>query len=278
MLNILKKAALEASKIQLRYFRTNMLGVTNKTDHKNIVTVADKESQNIIQGVLIEGMKKLGVSESDVGFIGEEDAPSESEDLYSAGSHIFIIDPIDGTSNFAAGFDYFCTSIGYVKDGVLHAGLIYRPNTEEMYFADRGKGAQLIRGGKTTKLKIQNRNRKDLMIFTEAWEDFDEPQIKIANRLLPKYRCLRMNGAVALDIVLVAENICGLCITDEGPFIWDLAAAKIILEEAGGGLYDWAGNELILEVSNRHKQYQTLACHPEKKDEIIEVIHHTQMY
>ena len=269
MLDIIKKAAIAAGEIQKKYFQSTELDVTHKTDHQNIVTKADKESQEVIVDTILSELKKQNIEESNVGFIGEEDLNTHTA------KHVFVIDPIDGTSNFASGLDYFCSSIAYFKEGKLTAGVIYRPILDDMYFAEFGKGSYLLRNGAEIKLQTLNIESKNQLIISNLWKSFHEKTIDIVDTLLPNYRGARILGAIALDIVLVAENIVGLTIGDTGPWIWDVSAAKLILEEAGGGLYDWKGNSIELDVSNGLKQYPVLACHPSK---LSSVMKYTQMY
>jgi len=266
MLSIMKKAAIEAGEIQKKYFRKDGLDVTNKTDHQNIITIADRESQDVIKKTILESLLQKGISTQDIGFIGEEDLNTP------VAKHMFVIDPIDGTSNFASGLDYFCSSIAYFLDGKLTAGLIYRPILNDLYFAELGKGSYLLRNGKETKLQILDLESKNQLIISNLWKTFHEKTIDIVDSLLPNYRGARILGAIALDIVLVAENIVGLTIGDIGPWIWDLSAAKLIIEEAGGGLYDWNGDLIKLDISNRMIQYPVLACHPSRVSKILTAI------
>jgi len=275
MLDIIKKAALRAGEIQKKYFRSTKLTITHKTDHQNIVTQADKKSQEVIIETILSEMKQKGIGESDIGFIGEEDVSLDSNPLTIEGAHQFIIDPIDGTSSFSTGIDYFCCAIAYVKDDKLQAGCIHRPITDQMYYAEKGMGAYLQTKNDRKKLNVRDIPSQDLMIFTEIFKSFSEPHVQVIEQLMPKYRSVHINGAIALDIAMVAENICGFAMVDTGPWIWDLAAAKIILEEAGGGLYDWKGNELKLDFTTRNKQYPVLACHPKRRASITK---YTQRY
>jgi len=262
MFKILQKAVLEAAKIQLKYFRTAELDVSRKTDHQNIVTIADKQSQDCIQNVILQEMKKEGISADDIGFIGEEDLQDE-------GSHVFVIDPIDGTSNFASGIDYFCSSIAYFKEGVLTAGIIYRPVHDELYYAEKGKGAFCIIQGTQLPLAMKSVDTKDLMMSTNFGETMrNADQLPLIERLMPSYRGVRAFGAVALDLAKVAGNEIGTSV-DKGPFVWDISAGKIIIEEAGGVVFDWVGNDVILDLSNRSKRYSLIACHPDTKKLVL---------
>ena len=267
MIEIMKEAALAAGEIQKKYFRKGKLNIRSKTDHQNIITIADCESQDAIKQTILKALIGTGIPTQDIGFIGEEDLNTP------VAKHMFVIDPIDGTSNFASGLDYFCSSIAYFNDGALTAGVIYRPILNDMYFAELGKGSYLLRNGKETKLQILDFESKNQLIISNLWKTFHERTIDIVDKLLPNYRGARILGAIALDIVLVAENSVGLTIGDVGPWIWDLAAAQLIIKEAGGGLHDWNGEPLQLDVSQIMIQYPVLACHPSRVSKILTAIH-----
>src|SRR3990167_7864591 len=100
MLNILKNVAVLAGEIQKKYFRLGNLNISNKTNHENIVTEIDKKSQKAIMECILNETQKLGIDSKDVGFIGEES-------LLKTGKHLFVIDPLDGTSNYATGTEEF---------------------------------------------------------------------------------------------------------------------------------------------------------------------------
>src|SRR3990167_1043046 len=121
MINILKSAATEAGTILLNYYKKN-LTLNYKTSHKDFYTIADVESQKIIKEVITKLLVKKGIKETEIGFIGEENLS-----VGKNAKHLFVIDPIDGTTNFASGFDFFAISIAYFHEGTLTTGLIYRP-------------------------------------------------------------------------------------------------------------------------------------------------------
>lgn len=262
MFDILQKAARAAAKIQLTYFRTAELDISHKTDHKNIVTKADKESQHAIKQSILREMERLeGINEKDIGFIGEEDLNTE-------GIYHFVIDPIDGTSNFASGIDYFCSSIAYFRKGELRAGLIFRPVHDELYFAEKGRGAMLMTHGKKIPLNMKPFDTKNLILSTNFGETLKNAnQMPYIEKLLPKYRGVRAFGAVALDLAKVAGNEIGTSV-DHGPYIWDISAGKIIIEEAGGEVFDWEGHNLEIDLTDRKKRYSLIACHPAVKPQI----------
>ena len=135
MINILKTAAIEAGTILLNYYKKN-LTINYKTSHKDFYTIADIESQKIIKEIIIKLLVKKGIDKSEIGFIGEENLNVAADK-----KHLFVIDPLDGTTNFASGFDFFAISIAYFYQGALTAGLIYRPATRDFYYAQKNQGA-----------------------------------------------------------------------------------------------------------------------------------------
>lgn len=265
MFELLHEAVTQGQEILLKYYRTQSLDISQKTDHQNIVTRADKESQQIIQDTILRLMKEKG--ETDVGFIGEED-------LYHTGRHMFVIDPLDGTSNFASAIDYFCIPIAYFYDGELIAGIISRPTTQDVYYAEKGKGAFILRQGSKVRLKVTPGDLKNkvLSIYPEDIALLLEPQRKRIEKMFPIFRSVRALGAAALDIAGVAENIYGASVLTESPHIWDIAASKIILEEAGGRIYNWDGSDLSIDATDKNHKYAPISCHPAQKEELFSYI------
>lgn len=265
MFDLLNIAVNGGNEILLKYYRTQSLDISNKTDHQNIVTRADKESQAAIQETILTLMKEKG--ETDIGFIGEEE-------LYHTGRHMFVIDPLDGTSNFASGIDYFCIPIAYFRDGELVAGIVSRPTMQDMYYAEKGKGAFLIHRGHKIPLKVTEGNLKNkvLSIYPEDIALLPQAQRARIEKMFPLFRSVRSLGAAALDITGVAENIYGASLLAESPHIWDIAASKIILEEAGGAMYNWDGGNLQIDIGSKNAKYAPISCHPAQKEEIFSYI------
>src|SRR3989338_11560546 len=135
MINILRSAAVEAGTILLNYYKKN-LTLNYKTSHKDFYTIADVESQKIIKETITKLLLKKGIDKSEIGFIGEENL-----NVATNKKHLFVIDPLDGTTNFASGFDCFAISIAYFYDSVLTTGLIYRPTSKDFYYAQKNQGA-----------------------------------------------------------------------------------------------------------------------------------------
>lgn len=262
MIEILQKAAKEAGKALLKYFQKGV-SVSYKTSHQNILTEADTTSQKIIQSSLLKSMISKGFKKEEIGFIGEEN-------LNIKGKHIFIIDPLDGTTNFASGLPYFGVSIAYARDKNTLVGVVYVPIKDEYFIAEKGRGTYKIKDKKRQKLSINCTSLTNCLVatHTSSEKNLKEKQFKIYQKLLPSVRQIRMMGSAVVDTCYMADNIFSLYINGH-TFIWDIAAAKLIVEESGGVAVDWKGNEIKLDFSHPEKQYQIIACHPKNLPEVL---------
>lgn len=266
MIDILQKAARAGGEVLMKYFRTDH-SVKHKTTHQNLVTQADIESQEAIHRSLLSSMIKAGYKKDELGFIGEED-------LHVKGRHLFIIDPLDGTNNFASGFDYFCIPIAYLKDRKPVASVVYHPKTKVLYTAEAGKGA--FKGildkspQKQKRLRLRFAPLQDslMMAGISSSSKIKDAQISIYTKLHPHFRGFRNLGCAGLDYCLFAENIFGAVINGKN-YIWDIAATKLIIEESGGVLVDWEGREVELDLDKSDKPYKTIACHPKNLPKIL---------
>jgi len=261
MINILESAAREAGTILLSYYQKE-LRIEHKDDAHQIVTEADKVCEKAIENHILREMKKKGIPVDQIGFIGEEG-------LHKSGTYTFIIDPLDGTSNFAAGIDYFCVSIGLAKNSELIAGVIYDPVRDTMFLAEQGKGANMISSTQTKKLHIQHAplaHSLAVMGFYPKKSSLTQ-WFTIAQDLVPLTHNVRWLGAFELDLCYVALNRFSFVIGK--PFIWDFAAGYCIVKESGGTVVDWDNKEIVLDFSDPQKGYPILACHPKNKSVIL---------
>lgn len=199
-----------------------MTGVT--IEHKgsiDLVTDADKASEKYIVGELQKAFPHHGI-------LGEEGARVEGTSDY-----LWVIDPIDGTTNFAHGFPHFAVSMGLVKDGQVVLGIVYNPKTQELYVAERGSGAFLNdkRIFVSTKSRVQESLLATGFPYDIATTDQDNMKsFHLANKASQGVRCL---GSAALDLCQVAAGrIEGFWERSLQP--WDIAAGSIIVLEAGG--------------------------------------------
>jgi myo-inositol-1(or 4)-monophosphatase len=268
MIEILQQAAGEAGETLISHFRKGLSATQKLASHQNLVTQADVASQSIIKRRLTELCATKGIDESEIGFIGEEN-------LATPGKHIFVIDPLDGTNNFASGHDYFCISIGYFVDGKHEAGLIYHPVSGTYYSAQKGKGSFKTAKGTTERMNIRHAPIKEslLLSYMSSREATRQEWLPIVTKLHSASRGLRIHGALALDSTHFSDRQNNFNIVlNAHAYMWDIAAAKIIVEEAGGSFTDWQGNPLTLDLVQTQKGYRVLICHPQNLKELVSVI------
>lgn len=190
----------------------------------SIVTEADHAMQAHMASVLLEQWP-------DIPLLGEEMADEEREAvLRSAHGRIWVLDPLDGTSNYAAGVPYFSVSLALVEDGEVVLGLVYDPVRDECFSAQRGQGAFL--NGDALSLR-----GKESPALSEclAAIDFKRLESRLACQLVssPPYASQRSFGSVALDWCWLAAGRIHVYLHGRQQ-IWDYAAGQRILIEAGG--------------------------------------------
>ncbi|KKP51551.1 MAG: Inositol-1-monophosphatase [Candidatus Roizmanbacteria bacterium GW2011_GWA2_33_33] len=260
MINVMKSAATEAGTILLNYYKKN-LTLNYKTSHKDFYTIADVESQKVIKEIITKLLLKKAIGESEIGFIGEENL-----NVSVNKKHLFVIDPLDGTTNFASGFDFFSISIGYFYEGLSTAGLIYRPTTKDFYYAQKNKGAYK----NSQPLKIVKKPLKECLFdgVVSSRPDKYPGLFKSFEKIFPYVSGFRSIFSMALSNCLLAENIFNIVVNGH-TFIWDISAAKLIIEESGGIMMDFKGLPVNFDLNNPKLAYNTISCHPRLKSEIL---------
>ncbi len=231
LLNVMIKAARKAARGLVRDFgEVEKLQVSLKGP-ANFVSLADKRAEQTIR-------EELANARPGYSFLGEEGGKTEGPDK----SHTWIVDPLDGTTNFLHGIPQFAISIGLEREGVPVAGLVLNPVSDELFVAERGKGAflndQRIRVAARSRLAdavvacgLPHRGRGDLALFRR---EFSVVQEQVAG--------LRRFGSAALDLAYVAAGRFDIYWErDLSP--WDMAAGNVIVREAGGYVTDLDGAE-----------------------------------
>lgn len=204
-----------------------------KSGHQNFVTTYDKMIQDRLKAGLAEILPEAA-------FVGEEDEIHS----YAAKGLAFIVDPIDGTTNFIKDYKRSCVSVGLVEDNEPIMGVIYNPYTDEMFSAVKGSGAFCNdRQIHVTDQPIENA----LVLFGTApyYEDMQKRVFELAQKSLKKCIDVRRGGSAALDMVDVAAGRAEIYFE---PRIcpWDIAAGTIIVREAGGVVTGMDGEEISL--------------------------------
>lgn len=223
--------AKEAGEIMVNAIRPKVMA---KEGHANFCTEMDEK----IQAFLFE---KLGKAIPDASFLGEEDG----EDVFTSKmekGYCFVIDPIDGTSNFIYGYRPSVVSIALLKDGAPFMAVVYNPYDDVLFSAEAGKGAYM----NGEKIMSSDAPLSDsLTVFGTApyYTELQERTFEIAKNLLPLCVDLRRSGTAAWDMCCVAMGRCSLYFELKIQ-LWDYAAAALIATEAGCTATDIEGNEL----------------------------------
>jgi myo-inositol-1(or 4)-monophosphatase len=200
----------------------------------NFVSAADKKAEDIIYGELSKARPAFG-------FVMEERGEVKGSD----GQHKFIVDPLDGTTNFLHSIPLFAISIGLVKDGIPIAGVIFNPVTDEMYVAERGQGAYFGQ----RRLRVAARKTLGDAVIScgiPHHERGDHERFRRELGVLQKQVAgLRRTGAAAIDMAWTAAGrFDGFWERDLSA--WDLAAGIVIVQEAGGFVTDLDGHMNML--------------------------------
>ena len=231
----------------------DVLGIEQKGSSVNLVTNYDKEIQKFLESEL----KKI-IPEGRV--IGEE---GDGEKSVGDG-YCFIIDPIDGTTNFIKGFKHSAICVGLAKDGELIKGVVYNPDADEMFYAEKGGGAYL--NGRKIQVSDCDLEHSLVLFGTCPYErELAEKTFELTERIFYKSIEVRRSGCAALDICYVA---CGRADMYYELILrpWDWAGATVILREAGGICSLTDGTDVSL---NEVKSY--LCANPKNIREFYEI-------
>jgi myo-inositol-1(or 4)-monophosphatase len=198
----------------------------------NLVTIADKESEDLI----IRGIRSR--------FPGHAILAEDSGAVHAAGADSsqvrWLIDPMDGTTNFAHGYPFYCVSIGVEEQGRIVCGAVYDPVRDEMFSAARGSGS--FCNGEKLEVSDTERLADALLItgFPYNFRDRLETVMRQFRAYLVEARAVRRGGSAALDLCYLAGGrLDGFWELQLEP--WDTAAGQVILEEAGGRITDYSG-------------------------------------
>ena len=222
LLNVMIAAARKAARALKRDFgELEKLQVSLKGP-ANFVSAADRRAEETLHAELMKA--RPGYS-----FLGEEGGRHEGDDK----THTWIVDPLDGTTNFLHGIPQFAISIALEREGTVVAGLIYNPASEEMFIAERGKGAFL----NEQRIRVAGRKRLADAVIACGLPHRGRGDIELARKetgaMQELVAGLRRFGAATLDLAWVAAGrLDGYWECDLKP--WDMAAGLIMVREAGG--------------------------------------------
>lgn len=232
-LNSAIEAALAAGQLQRSRFDSGFS--IDLKGAKNLVTELDLASEALI-------VERLRADFPEHGILAEEgDYPSGD------GRHVWIIDPLDGTTNFAHGYPWFCVSIALAVGGELLVGVIYNPMTDELFTASAGVGA--FRNGRRLSVSTRSPLSGSLLGTGFPYDCATDPENNFEQfiRFQKAARGIRRAGAAALDLAyLAAGRLDGFWEVKLKP--WDVAAGTLLVREAGGRVTSFDGGDY--EVTN----------------------------
>ena len=249
VMNVMIAAARKAARPLSRDFNELENLQISQKGPGDFVTHADKRTEQIL-------IEELSKARPGYGFLGEEGGAVEGKDK----SHRFIIDPIDGTSNFMHGIPHFAISIALEREGQLVAGLVYNPISEDMFTAEKGSGGFL--NGK--RLRVATRKEMAPALFATGLPFLGRPgharAMAEAGAVMAVTSGIRRFGAAALDLAWTAAGrIDGFW--ERGINLWDTAAGIVLVREAGGIVSDFQGrtdglkgDDVVCANENLHPQ------------------------
>src|SRR3954471_22761651 len=231
-------AALKASRGLIRDFgEVEQLQVSLKGP-ADFVSTADLRAERTLRN-------ELSKARPGYGLLFEEGGETEGTDPH----HRWIVDPLDGTTNFLHGIPHFAISIALERDGEIIAGVVYEPTRDEMYWAEKGAGAYL----NDRRLRVSSRRQLAEAVVGTGLpfrDGADQPvYLGTLTAVLPATSGVRRFGAAALDLAYVAAGrLDGFWEFGLSP--WDIAAGSLLITEAGGLVGDLEGNSGHLESGN----------------------------
>jgi myo-inositol-1(or 4)-monophosphatase len=255
MLNVATKAARAAGVIINRgALDVESVRVSQKQAN-DFVTEIDQASENAIIDILLNAYPDHGILAEESGSThGNPDA-----------DHIWIIDPLDGTTNFIHGFPFYCVSIALQVRGKLEQAVIYDPNRNDLFTSTKGRGAFM----NDRRLRVSKRIRLNEALISTGFpfrpdDDFAN-YLQFMSEVMQRTAGLRRPGAAALDLAYVAAGFCdGFFETGLSP--WDMAAGALLVTEAGGLIGNFTGESNFLE------QRECLAGNPKIYAQLVTVL------
>lgn len=253
-LNIAIRAAREAGKVITRALdRFSSVSVAEK-GHNNFVTEVDRAAEMAI----IETIQEAHPTHS---FLAEESGRIDNQNREA----VWIIDPLDGTTNFIHGLPNYVVSIAFQFRGVLEYGVIYHPITQDLYVAAKGQGAML----NDKRIRVSKHAKMDgalISIGLPRPKEYLETYLELNRALHGQVAGIRRSGSTALDLAWVASGALDMFWNVDSQ-IWDIAAGVLLVKEAGGLVTNPRGGEDI------SKDGHLIAANPKILKATLSLIH-----
>jgi len=242
--SVINRAALDVESVRISEKKIN-----------DFVTEIDHESEQIIIETLLGAYPEHGI-------LAEESGTVHGS---STSDHIWIIDPLDGTTNFIHGFPIYCVSIALQVKGKIEQAVIYDPTRNDLFTATKGRGAFV----NDRRMRVSKRTQlKECMLSTgfpfRADDDLDA-YLNILKEIIPKTAALRRPGSAALDLAYLAAGYTdGFFETGLSP--WDIAAGSLLVTEAGGLIGNYSGEAPFLDAQ------EVMAANPKIYAQLVPIL------
>jgi len=234
-INVMVNAAMKAARQLVRDFGEVEQLQVSKKGPSDFVSTADLKAEKTL-------LYELSKARPEFGFLMEEQGVREGDDK----SQRWIIDPLDGTTNFLHGIPHFAISIALEQEGQLVAGVVYDPVKDEMFWAERGRGAFM----NDRRMRVSARSDLSRAVLATGIPHHGRGDhgefLAIVQEMMARTMGIRRYGAAALDLAYVAAGRYeGFWELDLHP--WDIAAGTVLVREAGGYVSDYAGRDRAME-------------------------------
>ncbi|RMB07856.1 inositol monophosphatase family protein [Eilatimonas milleporae] len=235
LINVMVSAAMKASRGLRRDFGEVEHLQVSKKGPSDFVSVADRRAEKVL-------FEELHRARPDFGFLMEESGEVKGK----RADVRFLIDPLDGTTNFLHSVPHFATTVAVEERGEIIAGVIYAPLTDELFWAERGVGAYL----NDTRLRVSGRGKMDDALLATGipfrGRDGHDAFRAELSEMMTSVAGVRRFGAATLDLAYVAAGrFDGFW--ESGLQPWDMAAGILLVREAGGYVTDMTGGQKMLE-------------------------------
>ena len=238
---IINRAALDIESVRISQKQVN-----------DYVTEVDQASEQVIIETLLTAYPGHGILAEES---GREHGAKDSE-------FVWIIDPLDGTTNFIHGFPVYCVSIALAVRGKMEQAVVYDPTRNDLFYATKGRGAYM----NDRRIRVSKRVRLQESLISTGFpfrpgDDFPT-YLQMMTELMPRTAGLRRPGAAALDLAYVAAGFCD-GFFESGLSPWDIAAGSLLVNEAGGLVGNFSGEGEYLE------QRECVAANPKVYAQLI---------
>ena len=257
IMNIMVKAVRKAGRRMLRDFgEVSSLQVSRKGPG-DFVSNADM----LAEKTLIE---QLSADRPDFGFITEE---SERIEPKNGSSYYWIIDPIDGTTNFLHAVPCFSISVALMDKDEVVAGVSFNPVTNELYYAEKGQGSFLMTPTGNVRLRVSGRNSLDCsLIGSNGYNSTRNRQV--IEKVITKVASVRYNGSTTMALASVAAGQYDAYIATRFK-LWDIATGYLLIKEAGGFISDFKGNRNLMDIVEAQ---ELITCNMPLKETFLELV------